>query len=117
MKTFHYLVVARIHTLGTGSVYVERYLKDPNQYKLYQQHKIRKFYSPTVLNDYRPHFTLLNPYTGENHDQLEKVLSNIFGGFQNITISTICLLVQRHESEPWQIYREFNRASYPKSLY
>ncbi len=115
LKVLHTLVVARVHTLGVGSGYLQRYLKDPSQYeeRPYRAHRILKFYSPTVLDSYSPHFTLLNPYTGENKE-LSCLFSEMFGKFSEIRIDSICLLLQMSKDENWQIYREFKRQSYPK---
>ncbi len=109
LRMLHTLVVARIHTLGSGSGYLENYLKNPQRYaqRPHQAHKVRKFYSPMALDDYAPHFTLLNPYSGDNHDQLARIFSEMFGRFAQITLDSICLLVQMNEDEPWEIYREF----------
>lgn len=109
LQMLHTLVVARLHTLGSGSSYLERYLKNPGQYaeRPHQAQKIRKFYRPTVLDEYAPHFTLLNPYTGDRHDELARTFSEMFGGFSHITLDSICLLLHTNENENWEIYREY----------
>jgi hypothetical protein len=109
LRMLHTLVVARLHTLGSGSGYLERYLENPAQYaeRPHQAHKVRKFYSPTALDDYAPHFTLLNPYTGDEHDELARIFLEMFGRFAQITLVSICLLMQMNKDEPWEIYREF----------
>lgn len=118
LKVLHTLVAARVHPLGVGSGYLQSYLKNPKQYvdRSYLDHRILKFYSPTVLDSYSPHFTLLNPYTGEDHDDLKRLFSEIFGQFSRIRLDSICLLVQMHGDENWEIYKEFKRESYPESL-
>ena len=118
LKVLHTLVVARIHTLGVGSGYLQRYLKDPSQYmeQPYLVHRIRKFYSPMVLDSYSPHFTLLNPYIGKDHYELSRLFSEMFGKFSEIRVDSICLLLQMSEDENWQIYREYKRETYPELL-
>lgn len=109
LTILHTLVTACVNPLGSGSGYLQRYLKDPGQYvnQPYRVQRILKFYSPTVLDSYAPHFTLLNPYTGQDHDRLAHVFSEIFGRFSTITLDSICLLVQMNKDEKWEIYKEF----------
>ncbi|MFC1975208.1 hypothetical protein ACFLXQ_02275 [Chloroflexota bacterium] len=109
LRTFHALVVACINPLGTGSGYLERYLENPDQYddELYKASRIRKFYSPFILGDFAPHFTLLNSYEGANRTKLVQKFERIFSEFTEFTVNSICLLVQYRAEENWVIYREF----------
>lgn len=116
LKVLHSLVVSRVGPLGTGSDYLQTYLKDPGQWRAfpdlahrtpYLAHRILKFYNPWVLDGYLPHFTLLNPYTGEDHADLARIFSDMFGQYSEITLASICLVVQIHEDENCEIYREF----------
>ena len=109
LKMLHTLIVARVNPLGVASVHFKSYLRDPKQYKNqpYRAHRIKKFYSPRVLDSYSPHFTLLNPYTGNDHDKLARVFSEMFGQYSSIKLESICLLVQMHTDEKWGIYKEF----------
>ncbi len=109
LTMLHTLVVARVNPPGTGSGYLQRYLQEPARY-VHQPHRaqrIKKFYSPTVLDSYAPHFTLLNPYTGQDHDRLPRVFSEMFGRFSSITLGSICLLLKLRQDKEWEIYREF----------
>ena len=111
LRALHALVVSCINTMGTGSALLRRYLKDPSQY-INEPHKtarIRKFYSPRILGDYHPHFTLLNPYTGTKRAPLVRALEQLFATFTEFTLNSICLLVQRSAEENWIIYKEFVR--------
>ncbi len=111
LRMFHALVVARINVLGLGSGYLNRYLSNPNQYagKPHQALRIQKFYAPYVLSDYTPHFTLLNPYTGNEHNRIKQIFSKTFSRFCEISIASICLLVQMDEDDEWKIHKEFTR--------
>jgi len=111
LKLLHSLVVSRVGPLGIGSAYVQRYLKDPGQWEAhpYLSHRILKFYNPWVLDSYSPHFTLLNPYTGEDHADLARIFSDMFGQYSEMTLTSICLVVQMREDENWEIWGEFKR--------
>ena len=111
LRALHALVVSRINTIGTGSRLLRRYLEHPNQY-INEPHKasrILKFYSPRILGDFYPHFTLLNPYTGTNRTALVRALKQVFDKFTKFTVNSICLLVQYSAEKNWIIYKEFKR--------
>ncbi|MDZ7289370.1 MAG: hypothetical protein ONB44_11300 [candidate division KSB1 bacterium] len=119
LKILQTLLVARVNPLGIGSGYLQSYLKNPEMYERepYKAHRTRKFYSPTILDDYSPHFTLLNPYTGKDHQRLRDLFTEMFGHFPVILVNSICLLVQMHEDDNWVIHGEFKRESYPAPLH
>ena len=109
LRTLHTLVVSRINTLGIGSDYLRRYLNKPDEYanESYKASRILKFYSPFVFGDFKPHFSLFNPYTGSKRASLIANLQKLFDKFTNFTFNSICLMVQLDDQEKWSIYREF----------
>ncbi len=109
------LIVSLVNPLGSGASCLERLNKDPTGYRLHQAHRILNFFAPFVLDSYSPHFTLLDPYTGTDHDRLVNIFHKMFRPFSHITFDTICLLIQE-EDENWRIYREFKLDSFPQSL-
>jgi hypothetical protein len=110
LKILHALVSACINPLGNGSGYLVSYLRDRQdcESEPFRTNRILNFYSPTVFDSYRPHFTLVNPYTGHSHYELKLNLTSLFDEFSKIVIHSICLLVQLKDDENWQIYREYN---------
>ncbi|MBN1895757.1 hypothetical protein JW906_14790 [bacterium] len=111
MKILHTLIAARLHPMGTGSGYLERFLKNPGLLK--KPHHIQrtlKFFSHTVFDSYSPHFTLLNPFGGAEKDRLKiisffKIQSR---GFQEkIRLASLCLCLQMRQEKEWIIHREF----------
>ncbi len=112
LKMLHAFVVTCIHRLGIGSTYLQRYLEDPSQYadRPYLAHRILKFYDPHIWDNYSPHFTLLNPYTGEDSNLLTNLLIKKFSRFSDMTLGSICLIIQMKEDGNWEIYKEFNRS-------
>ena len=109
LKLLHALVISRINCLGIGSGYLKDYLDDSEQYSKepHNAKRILRFYSPFVLSDFFPHFSLLNPYTGSNRRQLQRELQNIFGRFVEFEVKSISLLIQLNEGANWTIYREY----------
>jgi len=111
-RIFHILVLALAQEYGTGSFYIERYYRNRAQYdgKPYMASRILKFYNyPYVLDDWSPHFTLLNRYDDESLQDIIRFFSEKFSRFKHITVDTINLLIQISDGENWRIYREFTR--------
>jgi hypothetical protein len=111
LRALHTLVVSRINPMGTGSALLRRYVEQPDQYagEPHLASRVLKFYSPRILGDYHPHFTLLNPYAGTNRAALLRALGQMFEEFVELTLDSICLLVQHSAEENWIIHREFKR--------
>lgn len=110
LHLLHTLLVARLTPLGTGSGFLKRYLTHPEKKRpLYEVQQLRLFSSPKVLENWHPHFTLLNPYTGGEAPAMASRLAQLFQSYSHVVVSTICLLIQEHHEANWQIYQEFSR--------
>ncbi|HLZ62075.1 MAG TPA: DUF1045 domain-containing protein [Ktedonosporobacter sp.] len=110
LRMLHTLITARINPLANGSGYLQRYLSHPErELPAHKVQQLRLFYSPTVLDNWYPHFTLLNPYTEEDVAEMAARLAQRFEPYKQFTLHSVCLLVQRDEEARWQIYREFHR--------
>jgi hypothetical protein len=62
-----------------------------------------------VFENWYPHFTLLNPYTGPSVAAMASRLAELFHAYSPLTLQTICLLIQDDNETNWQIYQEFHR--------
>lgn len=111
LMMFQAALVASINTMGTGSGYLRTYLETPEKYtKVSEQiNRTKKYFAPYVFDRFRPHFTLLSPFLGEDHGKLKKTLEDMFLPYKNFTVDKICLLYQKNENSFWEIYREFER--------
>jgi hypothetical protein len=110
LRMFQTLIATRINPLGIGSGFLKRYLAHPEREP--QPHtvqQIRLFYSPNLLGNWHPHFTLLNPYTGGDVTSMASRLGQLFKFYMQVTVQTVCLLIQRDDEANWEIYREFHR--------
>ena len=70
-------------------------------------YRILKFYSPFVLDDFKPHFSIFNPCPGSERTQIVEKLTEMFSGFTQFVVNSICLVIQETDSEQWTIYREY----------
>lgn len=115
LKLLSTLIVSLVNPFGTGTGFLRRFKKNPADYRLHHAHRILNFYAPYIFDSYSPHFTLLDPYTGNDHDRLVNIFHKMFRPFSHITFDTICLLIQK-EGENWEIYREFELDSFPQPV-
>jgi hypothetical protein len=109
VKMLHALIVACINPLGIGSGYLQRHLLHPEELSPLGAQRTRLFYSPFILDDWTPHFTLLNPYHGGDHQGIATRLARLFTDFQSLVIHSLCLMIQMHDTDNWHIYSEFLR--------
>jgi hypothetical protein len=110
LRLLHTLFVARIAPLAIGSDFLRRYLTHAQrELPAHLAQQVRLFSSPPVLDNWYPHFTVLNPYTGRDAMAMASYLAQLFEEYRQITVQTICLLVQENNEANWQIYREFCR--------
>jgi hypothetical protein len=110
LRVFHTLIVAHITPLGQGTEFLRNHLVQPDpQVKPYEVQQVRLFYTPGLFDSWYPHFTLLNPYTGEEEALMAERLGQLFAPYTYITVDSVCLLIQPDDDPNWQIYREFRR--------
>lgn len=110
LRVIHTLLVARLTPFGIGSGFLKNYLRYPEkELPPHLRQQIRLFSSPTVFENWHPHFTLLNPYTGKEAIVMASRFTQFFQAYSQITIQTICLLIQDDNETNWQIYHEFSR--------
>lgn len=104
----HTLLTALLTPYATGSSHAKESLGvDDLEQDIHQ--KVKTFFNPNVLDRYKPHFTLLNPYRGRDHARLTSQANSIFPQLIEPEIRSICLVVQEREGDLWKIYREYNR--------
>jgi hypothetical protein len=107
LAMLHSLLVGCINPLGQGTGYLREYLTGAREFDQSRAQKVRLFSSHTILDNWTPHFTLLNPYSGPNAEALASVLGRLTKEYQEFTVDSVCLLVQEHDAANWFIYREF----------
>ena len=105
-----------LHTLLVSQLmkYVTPDTELPSQELAHEYHRIQHFNYPFVFDGFTPHFTLLFPYKGNRHHDMQDTLYSLFGQFKKQLIESICLMVQPDKESQWQIHQEFNRSDYPQ---
>src|SRR3989344_1742311 len=90
----HCVLASLLQTKGNGSSYSDITSKNTREFTLDMNRKIKRFWSPYVLDEFRPHFTLINPYNGQDYKKIEDNLNKIFKGIKSINIESLCLVTQ-----------------------
>jgi hypothetical protein len=109
LAMLHALLVGCINPLGQGTGYLRDYLTGAREFDQSRAQKVRVFSSHTILDNWTPHFTLLNPYSGPDAEGLASVLERLTKEYQELIVDSVCLLVQEQDRANWFIYREFSR--------
>jgi hypothetical protein len=111
LRTFHALVAALINVMGNGSGYLKRYRNNPDQFadEPHKAARTKKFFTPNIFGDFKPHFTLINPYKGPDRQGLVQKLEKEFSKYETFVMRSVCLLVQSSIDENWVIHKEYQR--------
>jgi hypothetical protein len=109
LAMLHALLVGCINPLGQGSGYLRDLITGDRTFDETLKRKIRLFSSHTVLDNWKPHFTLLDPFSGTNPEAIAGGLARLTEEFQELIVDSVCLSVQEHEGTSWFICREFLR--------
>ncbi|GAB4518198.1 MAG: hypothetical protein OHK0046_25650 [Anaerolineae bacterium] len=116
MLMLHTMLTARVNPYGNASNISESYAqKNPADLDPVKAHRVRKYYTPYMLDGWTPHFTLMMPYTGQQTAAMRTALHNLFPP-EPIRVESISLLVKGDHDTHYQYYREFRFADFPQPL-
>ena len=109
MLMLHTLLVSQLvkYVVATGDLPTQNIVA-------HEYHRIKHFKTPFIFDRFTPHFTLLFPYKGNKHDEMQEMLYALFGLFKKQLIESICLMVQPEKDAKWLIHREYHRGDYPE---
>lgn len=106
LKMLHALLTARLSPFSTGSVFEDQRAADPSKYRApFQEARLRLFRTPRGLDTWEPHFTLLDPYTGDRPEDLAAEFETRFEGFGTLDFDGVALLRQDGDG-PFRIVRD-----------
>lgn len=114
MLMLHTMLIARTNPLATSSTVSRSYEKqDPSTLDPVDLYRVRKYYTPYMLDGWIPHFTLMMPYKGANAAAMREALLNLFDP-SAIQVESICLLVMKDGETHYRLHREYMLADYPR---
>lgn len=113
----HTMLVTQLAPYGEFSVEQQTAQKNPEQFASAQEaYRALYFHSPYLFDNFRPHYTLLYPYKGNEHQKVTNSIQSIFAGFKQHTLESICLLIKEDDDANWKIHKEFHFIDYPQAL-
>jgi len=113
VELLHDVLVATIHPLGRGSDYFERFMDDGAQYfsnSPAQVEKTRHFFAPYIFEEFIPHFTCINPFTGtiSQRQQLERDLQHTFVDVDELHFDTLCMVAKEADKATYRLIETFD---------
>lgn len=106
LHALHVLLLARLGRFVTGSSF-ERTMRAGEKYQEpYQQARIALLHTPRGLDTWEPHFTLVDPYGGNDAEGLAADLDERFELYSTLKFDTVTLLRQ-DGSAPYEVVRDF----------
>lgn len=114
-QTLHTALCTYLPQYGINSRSLRRLNGEANTFAdaPHMEHRTRHFFTPYIYDDFMPHFTLLNPYTGDQPDAMSDAILQMMGEPTPITIESMCLVRLRDDSQWYEIVHEFHRADHP----
>lgn len=107
LQMLHTLLVARVNPLGITSNIAQHYAqRDTGNLDAVAVERVRQYYSPYVFDNWKPHFTLMQPYSGEKLDAMRPVLDSLFDK-EAIAVHSIALLLMDDAENSYRLHREF----------
>lgn len=104
----HSLLVCLLQSKGNSSFYLEQ-LKQSDTEKKWTNDRIHKtelFFSPYIFNEFKPHFSLLNPFGDKNKQEILDYLTSIFNVYKKIEIESLCIVIKEESEAVFKIYKE-----------
>ncbi|MEK7550447.1 MAG: hypothetical protein AAB535_01540 [Patescibacteria group bacterium] len=98
----------KIQNCGDSTIYTRRIKSHPKWVDALtseQQKNLRRYMSPYVLSEFLPHFTLLNPFAGDD-DQITKDINNLLSLPTSLKLQSISLVGRNYGDEFLKIYDE-----------
>jgi hypothetical protein len=111
----HTMLTTQLAPYGLSSAMQQMAQENPEQFNsVHEANRAYYFHYNYIFDDFIPHYTLLQPYTGNEQDKVASSIQSIFAGFKQHMLESICLLTKLDDAN-WQIHKEFHLLDYPKS--
>lgn len=113
VELLHDVLVTALHPLGSGSAYADAYKNHPATYFTdvpSQIAKTEQFYAPYIFDEFTPHFTCVNPFTGTQQERriVAEALTKQFDSFESMEFRTLCLVAKSDDESHYKIVEELN---------
>lgn len=113
VKMLHNVLVGTVQALGSGSLYskilAEQLASGKAKYLPDQVEKIKNFQAPYIFEHFKPHFTLLNPFSGSDQERenVESYIKSCFDKDSHFRIDKLTMVVKKEEDVYFKVYKTF----------
>lgn len=108
LAVLHAALVVHLQAKGKGSTYYTllQNNKIPASWNDDKIAKTKLFFSPYIFDEFKPHFSLVNPFVGDEKDALIGQLTPLFSSFHSLQIDSLCLVTRKDPEAFFSIYEE-----------
>ncbi len=117
-QTLHTVLCTYLPRFGINSRSLRHLSDNPTAFgeAHHMAQRTQNFFTPYIFDDFMPHFTLLNPYTGDNPTTIREALWEMIGHVREVEVESVCLVRLQDDANRYEIVHEFHRADYPLPL-
>ena len=108
LAILHTALVVHLQSQGKGSHYF-RILQSKNIPPSWGEDKIKKtqlFFSPYIFDEFKPHFSLINPYAGDGKEKIIADLTALFSSQSTLEIGSLCFVTRKSPEDNFTILEE-----------
>ncbi len=103
----HTLLVCSIQKLGISSFYLEQLKKgNTDTWTREMINKTKLFYSPYIFDEFKPHFSLFNPFKEEDREGVLEYLRSLFMEYKTIIVDSLYITIKEDLDQNFKIYKE-----------
>ena len=104
LQMLHAFLLARLSRFVTHSPFDDEIAEHPERYQTPpEQARLKLLRTPRGLDSYQPHFTLVQPYSGPDAEQMRARLAELVALFSEQRFRSVALFVKPDGEERWQI--------------
>lgn len=110
LKLFQTLLAARLAPFAVHSPFDDEVAEHPQRYAApHERACLRLFGTPRVLDRWQPHFTLVQPFQGDEVEARELMaeLDRAFSPYREQAVTSLALFRKEAGQERWQVARDF----------
>lgn len=111
LKMLHALLLGRLDRFVSRSPFEDEIARHPERYAApWQQARMTLLHTPRGLDSYEPHFTLIDPYGGQEAERWRARLDTQLAPWAEQTYRAVTLLVKPGGETHWQVLADISLA-------
>ena len=106
LLVLHTLLLSRLSPFVSASPF-DKEVQEGKWQRPFEQARMKLLHTPRGLDTFEPHFTLVQPYSGDDPASLRRELEALTRFFSELEVNQLALCVKPQGEENWQIRAEF----------